>query len=146
MKQEKYFYERSNLLESEVNINFEELLWMDDIQTADWIDKMRNFILSQWDSEGIPPTIGQDEIKIKKNFKKLRDYNIQQFLISDDSDNQNVIKNYNKFASGVNQFFPTMLKTRVGKSSIYDWFTDEFKDKFHKVIRRILKRDSMYNW
>ena len=108
--------------------------------------KMRNFILSQWDSQGIPPTIGQDEIKIKKNFKKLRDYNIQQFLISDDSDNQNVIKNYNKFASGVNQFFPTMLKTRVGKSSIYDWFTDEFKDKFHKVIRRILKRDSMYNW
>jgi len=124
----KFYYERSNLLESEVNINFEELLWMDDIQTTEWIDKMRNFILSQWDSHGIPPTIGQDEIKIKKNFKKLRDYNIQQFLISDDSDNQNVIKNYNKFASGVNQFFPTMLKTRVGKSSIYDWFTDEYKD------------------
>ena len=146
MKQQKYFYERSNLLESEVNINFEELLWMNDSQTTEWIDKMRSFILSQWDGEGIPPTIGQSEKKIKTNFRKLRDYNIQQFLISDDDGNKNVIKNYNKFASGVNQFFPTMLKTTVGKSSIYDWFTDEYKDKFHKVIRRILKRDSMYNW
>ena len=146
MKQQKYFYERSNLLESEVNINFEELLWMNDSQTTEWIDKMRSFILSQWDGEGIPPTIGQSESKIKTNFTKLRDYNIQQFLISDDDGNKNVIKNYNKFASGVNQFFPTMLKTTVGKSSIYDWFTDEYKDKFHKVIRRILKRDSMYNW
>ena len=146
MKQQKYFYERSNLLESEVNINFEELLWMNDSQTTKWIDKMRSFILSQWDGEGIPPTIGQSESKIKTNFRKLRDYNIQQFLISDDDGNKNVIKNYNKFASGVNQFFPTMLKTTVGKSSIYDWFTDEYKDKFHKVIRRILKRDSMYNW
>ena len=57
MKQQKYFYERSNLLESEVNINFEELLWMNDSQTTEWIDKMRNFILSQWDGDGIPPTI-----------------------------------------------------------------------------------------
>ena len=146
MKQQKYFYERSNLLESKVNINFEELLWMNDSQTTEWIDKMRSFILSQWDGEGIPPTIGQSESKIKTNFRKLRDYNIQQFLISDDDGNKNVIKNYNKFASSVNQFFPTMLKTTVGKSSIYDWFTDEYKDKFHKVIRRILKRDSMYNW
>ena len=46
----------------------------------------------------------------------------------------------------MNQFFPTMLKTRVGRKSIYDWFTDEFQDRFEKVIRRILKRDSMYNW
>ena len=146
MKDKKHFYERSNLLESDVNITFEELLWMNDSETTDWIDKMRSFILSQWDGEGIPPTIGQSEEKIKSNFKKLRDYNIQQFLISDDDGNQNVIKNYNKFASGINQFFPTMLKTTVGKSSIYDWFTDGYKDKFHKVIRRILKRDSMYNW
>jgi hypothetical protein len=67
-------------------------------------------------------------------------------LVRDDSGNQNVIKNYNKHASGVNQFFPTMLKTRVQNGSIYDWFTDEYKDKFQKVIKRILKRDSMYNW
>ena len=118
----KYFYERSNLLESEVNINFEELLWMNDTDTSEWIDKMRIFIIDQWDNLGIPPTIGQTEKDIKKNFRKLRDYSVQKFLTSDDSGNQNLIKNYNKFASGVNQFFPTMLKTRVGNSSIYDWY------------------------
>jgi len=147
----KYYYERSNLLESNVNINFEELLWMDDAQTEEWIEKLRKFIISEWDDKGIPPTIGQDRITIINNFRKLRDYPLhqgrKQFLTKDeDTGEYNVIKNYNKHASGVNQFFPTMLKTRVNNGSIYDWFTDEYKNKFQKVIRRILKRDSMYNW
>ena len=146
----KYYYERSNLLESEVNLNFEEVLYMDDISTTKWIDQLRTFILNEWDDKGIPPTIGQYTYDLKKNFRKLRDYPLHQgskeFLKFDDSENQNVIKNYNKFASGVNQFFPTMLKTRVNNGSIYDWFTEEYKDKFQKVIRRIIKRDSMYNF
>ena len=136
----KYYYERSNLLESEININFEELLWMNKEQTEEWIENLRSFILSEWDYKGIPPTIGQDTKDIKKNFKKLREYDVHhKFLVRDDDGNDNVIKNYNKHASGVNQFFPTMLKTRVNNGSIYDWFTDEYKDKFQKVIKRILK-------
>ena len=121
----KFYYQRSNLLESEININFEELLWMDDNQTSQWIDDMRNYILSQWDNEGIPPTIGQNTNGIINGFKKLRDYNIHQFLVQDeDTGEYDVIKNYNKFASPVNQFFPTMLKTKIGTkknaTSIYD--------------------------
>ena len=142
----KYYYERSNLLESDVNIHFEELLYMNDEETSKWIKSLRSFILSEWDDKGIPPTIGQNTDKILTNFGKLRDYPVEDFLVSDDDGNENVIRNYNKQASSVNQFFPTMLKTRVGKASIYDWFTDEFQDRFEKVIRRILKRDSMYNW
>jgi len=142
----KYYYERSNLLESDVNIYFEELLYMNDKETSKWIKNLRSFIISEWDDKGIPPTIGQNTDKILTNFGKLRDYPVEDFLVSDDDGNENVIRNYNKQASSVNQFFPTMLKTRVGKASIYDWFTDEFQDRFEKVIRRILKRDSMYNW
>ena len=70
----KYYYERSRLLESEVNIAFEELLWMDDIQTTKWIDSLREFILREWDVYGIPPTIGQNTEMLKRNFHKLRDY------------------------------------------------------------------------
>ena len=143
----KYYYERSNLLESDVNIKFEELLYMNEEETSEWIENLRSFIISEWDDKGIPPTIGANTSDIKKNFKKLREYDVHhKFLISDDDGNRNVIKNYNKHASSVNQFFPTMLKTRVQNGSIYDWFTDEYKDKFQKVIKRILKRDSMYNW
>ena len=143
----KYYYERSNLLESDVNIKFEELLYMNEEETSEWIENLRSFIISEWDDKGIPPTIGANTSDIKKNFMKLREYDVHnKFLISDDDGNKNVIKNYNKHASSVNQFFPTMLKTRVQNGSIYDWFTDEYKDKFQKVIKRILKRDSMYNW
>ena len=147
----KYFYERSNLLESNININFEELLWFNDIETSEWIEELRLFILSEWDNKGIPPTIGKNKKDIKNNFSKLRDYPLhqgrKQFLTQDeDTGEYDVIRNYNKFGSAVNQFFPTMLKTRVNNGSIYDWFTEDYKDKFQKVIRRILKRDSMYNW
>ena len=142
----KYYYERSNLLESDINIYFEELLYMNDEETSEWIKNLRSFIISEWDDKGIPPTIGQNTDKILTNFGKLRDYPVEDFLVSDDDGNEDVIRNYNKQATSINQFFPTMLKTRVGKASIYDWFTDEFQDRFEKVIRRILKRDSMYNW
>ena len=151
----KYYYERSRLLESEVNVMFEELLWMDDIQTTKWIDELREFILYEWDQIGVPPTIGQNTETLKKNFHKLRDYPLhqgsKQFLTKDgDTGEYNVIKNYNKFASGINQFFPTMLKTKIGTTknatSIYDYFTIGYKDKFHKIIRRTFKRDSMYSW
>ena len=142
----KYYYERSNLLESDINIYFEELLYMNDKETSEWIKNLRSFIISEWDDKGIPPTIGQNTDKILTNFGKLRDYLVEDFLVTDDDGNEDVIRNYNKQATSINQFFPTMLKTRVGKASIYDWFTDEFQDRFEKVIRRILKRDSMYNW
>ena len=48
--------------------------------------------------------------------------------------------------SSVNQFFPTMLKTRVNNGSIYDWFTEDYRDKFQKVMLRVIKRDGMYNY
>ena len=143
----KYYYERSNLLESDVNITFDELLYMNEKETSEWIESLRSFIITEWDEKGIPPTIGANTKDIIKNFKKLREYDVHhKFLVSDDDGNMNVIKNYNKHASSVNQFFPTMLKTRVQNGSIYDWFTNDYKDKFEKVILRILKRDSMYNW
>ena len=72
----KYYYERSNLLESDVNINFEELLYMNEEETSEWIEKLRSFIISEWDDKGIPPTIGSNTKDIKKNFKKLREYDV----------------------------------------------------------------------
>ena len=39
-----------------------------------------------------------------------------------------------------------MLKTRVNNGSIYDWFTEDYRDKFQKVMLRVIKRDGMYNY
>ena len=98
----KFYYERSNLLESEVNVNFEDVLWMSMEDTIAWIDKLREFILDEWDNKGTPPTIGLNADDIIDNFKKLREYPLhqgrKQFLVSDDDGNRNIIKNYNKQA------------------------------------------------
>ena len=64
----KFYYERSNLLESEVNVHFEDVLWMSMEDTIAWIDKLREFILDEWDNKGTPPTIGLNTDDIIKNF------------------------------------------------------------------------------
>jgi len=102
---------------------------MDDAKLSTWIDSVREYIVSEWDEKGIPPTVGQNKDEIIASFKKLRDYKIRDFIEKDDDGNENVIKNFNKFGSGVNQFFPTMMKTKIGMGkesvSIYDRFADE---------------------
>ena len=72
---------------------------------------------------------------IVKSFKKLREYDIHGFVGKADDGKRNVIKNFNKFANGVNQFFPTMLKTRIGDmgdglNSIYDRIKEDVNKEF----------------
>ena len=94
----KYYYERSNLLESDVNITFDELLYMNEKETSEWIESLRSFIITEWDEKGIPPTIGANTTDIIKNFKKLREYDVHhKFLVSDDDGNMNVIKNLSDY-------------------------------------------------
>ena len=149
----KYYYERSGILESKINITYHELFCKTDEELDDWIEEVRQYIIEDWDERGIPPMVGQSIEDIKKGFRKLRDYNIRGFIERDDDGNANVIKNFNKFANGVNQFFPTMLKTRigdvgdVGRNSIYDRIKDDSnKDMFYKAMRRGVRRDSMYSF
>ena len=58
--------------------------------------------------------------------------------------NQGIIKNFNKDV--VNQFFPTMLKTKIssGKSTNYLFMISDptLEEKFVKIMKRS-KRDSM---
>ena len=122
----KYYYERSSILESKINITYHELFTKTDEELDQWIEEVRQYIIEDWDVNGTPPMVGQSIEDIKKGFRTLRAYNIRGFIEKDDDGNANVIKNFNKFANGVNQFFPTMLKTRigdmgdVGMNSIYD--------------------------
>ena len=149
----KYYYERSGILESKINITYHELFCKTDEELDQWIEEVRQYIIEDWDERGTPPMVGQNIEDIKKGFRKLREYDIHGFIEKDDDGNENIIKNFNKFANGVNQFFPTMLKTRigdvgdVGKNSIYDRIKeDENKDLFTNAMRRGVRRDSMYSF
>ena len=147
-----YYYERSGILDSEVNITYDELFRKTDAELAKWIEEVRQYIIEEWDERGIPPLVGASIEDIIKSFKKLREYGIHGFIEKADDGQRNVIKNFNKFANGVNQFFPTMLKTRIGDmgdglNSIYDRIKEDVnKPLFYKAMHRGIRRDSMYTF
>lgn len=148
----KGFYEKSNIASKSnpLNITYDEILHKSTKELDLWIDELRQYIITQWDEEGQPPVIGQNEEDIIKNWRKLFGYDVDSFF----DEETKVVKNFNKFASGVNQFFPTMLKTKIssgvsseGATSIYDHFKeDDLRDKFKKAMLRGLFRDSMYSF
>jgi len=151
-----YFYERSKFSEFKSNTTYHQLLEMTDDEFVSWAKLLRKEVTKQWDERGTPPVIGKDEKGIIKNFKKLKSNPADYWEkdLSGDEESLGIIKNFNKDASVVNQFFPTMLKTKisVGKSaegglSIYDHFSDPtMEEKFVKIMKRAVKRDSMYSW
>jgi len=152
----KHFYERSKFSEFKSNTTYHQLLSMTDDEFTDWARLLRKEVTEQWDTTGTPPVIGRDEGGIIDSFKKLKgnDCNFWEKDLSGDDESLGIIQNFNKDASVVNQFFPTMLKTKIsiGKSadgglSIYDHFADpNLEEQFVKIMRRAVKRDSMYSW
>jgi len=152
----KYFYEKSRFSEFKSNTTYHQLLQMTDDEFVSWARILRKEVTEQWDERGTPPVIGKNEKGIINNFKKLKSNPADYWEkdLSGDEESLGIIKNFNKDASVVNQFFPTMLKTKIstGKSaegglSIYDHFSDpNMEDKFVRIMKRAVKRDSMYSW
>ena len=106
----KYFYEKSKFKEFVSNITYHQLLQMSDGEFTEWARTLRNEVATQWDTTSTPPVIGKDEEDIVSSFKKLS-ANKCDFIEEDytgDSDSLGLIQNFNKDASAVNQFFPTM--------------------------------------
>lgn len=152
----KYFYERSKFSKFQSNTTYHKLLQMTSDEFVQWARLLRKEVTQQWDDRGTPPVIGRDEDGIVEKFKKLKS-NPADYWVKDKTNDEKslgIIKNFNKDASVVNQFFPTMLKTKIssGKSaegglSIYDHFSDPtMEDKFVHIMKRAVKRDSMYSW
>ena len=151
-----HFYERSRFSKFQSNTTYHQLLQMTDGEFSDWARTLRKEVTEQWDVFGTPPVIGRNEDGIIEKFKKLKSNPADYWEkdLSGDELSLGIIKNFNKDASVVNQFFPTMLKTKIstGKSaegglSIYDHFSDpELEEKFVKIMKRAVKRDSMYSW
>jgi|TARA_R110000803_G_C11966149_1_gene319248 hypothetical protein len=150
-----YFYEQSKFSEFKSDTTYHQLLSKTDDEFVEWARLLRKEVTDAWDGAGQPPVKGKTEESIIKHFGKLKN-NDCDFFIEDTSDDESlgILKNFNKDQSVVNQFFPTMLKTRIsngvsadGGLSIYDYFAqDDLEDAFVKVMRRAVKRDSMYAW
>ena len=150
----KWFYEKNNeLLNSTFNKYFEEILWMTDDEFREWVRGMRALVVELWD-KGNPPRVGYDEESIIDQFNKMTSFPVWKFEVTDENTGEtDVVRNTSAIGNAVNQFFPTMMKTRINYTkdaskgrSIYDYFAkEELYETFVKYARRHFKRDSFYH-
>jgi len=155
MEEERdHFYERTKFSEFKSNSTYHQLLQLTDDEFDVWAKLLRKEIVGQWDLYDMPPVIGKNVDGIVKSFKKLRGNSCDFWEkdLSDDPTSLGIIKNFNKDGSPINQFFPTMLKTKVSSGathdsglSIYDYFgNDEMEKTFISIMKRAVRKDSMY--
>lgn len=145
----KWFYEKNEeLINSPVNKTFEELLWMNDTEFRQWVVDMRKTVIDLWDNKGLPPRVGYNEDEIVDNFRKMISFSVHELEVEKD-----IIRNTSVIGNAVNQFFPTMMKTKISYStkgnakSIYDYFADPaLLDTFVTYASRHFKRDSFYHY
>jgi hypothetical protein len=154
MTTKKYFYEKNEwLLNPETNLKYEDILNLRYSEFESWVDFFRKKVIETWDTTDAPPKVGSNEAEIIEQFSKLQGYKVHKFEEFDDDGNE-VIFNFNKFATPVNQFFPAMYKTKIGgsaydkpKPSIYDIFVDDqYLPLFIRQMRRLTRQDGMYRF
>jgi len=150
----KYFYEKCEYFnDPKINLKYEDVLKMSLKEFEEWVAFFRKTVVDHWNATGAPPRIGSSEAEIVEQFSKLQTYKVNEFEEKDD-DGDEVIFNFNKFATPVNQFFPAMYKTGIGgssydkpKPSIYDIFCDDsYLKEFAKQMRRLTRQDGMYRF
>lgn len=141
------------LLNSDLNKTFEDVLWMTKEEFRQWCIDFRKLVVYLWDAKGIPPKVGYDKNEIIDAFNKMSSYPVHKFLVKDENTQEcDVIRNTSNFSGYVNDWFPTMMKTRINYTkdvdsgkSIYDFFArDELLDTFVLYSSRHFKRDSFY--
>ena len=144
----KYFYEKNReLLESESNKKFEEILVMSIEEFRDWAIQLRKTIVSLWDKKGQPPRVGYDEQEIIDQFNEMTSFPVHKFLVKDElTGEKDVIRNTSVVGNAVNQWFPTMMKTRINYTadvnsgkSIYDYFARDDLLHMHHVISKEIR-------
>ena len=152
----QWYYERNwELMESPVNKTFEEILWMTKDEFRQWVIDLRKTVVQLWDEKNQPPRMGFDKSEIIEQFQKLESLCVNTFeKVDEHTGEQNVFRCTSNLGNAVNQFFPTMMKTKINYSkdpalgkSIYDYFArPDLLDTFVLYATRHFKRDSFYNY
>jgi len=151
----KINYEKnSHVLDSAMNVYFEDLLEMTPDQFKDWVILMRKTIKNAWDDHKCPPRTGKSGADIIKKWNLLETFNVSSFINSDEleSFSNDVIINKSRIGSEVDQFFDNMFKTRINYNdkdngySIYDLVSDPNRlDQVYKGSLRHFRKDSFYS-
>ena len=149
-------YQRNSyIVNSPINVLFEDLMDMTPDKFREWVIQMRKEITQAWDEHGCPPRTGKDKQDIIDSFNRLESYPVHEFEFTDeltDGSIPDVIINKSRAGVEVDQWFSNMFKTRINYSekdngySIYDLVAnDDFLDRVVKGSMRHLRRDSFYS-
>ena len=139
----RHFYEKNQkFLQHPVNREFSDILTMSDKNFSSWVIEMREVVVDLWDNEGLPPRVGYNEGEIVKQFDKMSTFPVHKFSVVDEyTGENNCIRNTSNLGNAANQWFPTMMKTRINYKanddglSIYDHFIKD--DLLEKVINML---------
>ena len=149
----RYFYQKNEkFLRHPVNREFADILAMSNDDFSSWVIEMRKVVADLWDNEGLPPRVGYNEKEIVNQFDKMSTFPVHKFSVVDEyTGENNCIRNTSNLGNAANQWFPTMMKTRINYKanddglSIYDHFVqEELLEKVIKYASRHFKRDSFY--
>jgi hypothetical protein len=158
MSDKFYYYEKYDAILNNPRYNplFEDILKMSDAEFRDWVKEFRAAVVKEWDENGQPPRVGYNKSEIIANFRDMiKDHSLEWMETTDlITGEKNVIRNTTTAGNAVNQWFPTMMKTRItyGKNvsasrSIYDYFSrEDLYETFVTYASRHFKRDSFYHY
>lgn len=146
-----YTTHRRLLSDPDVNVTFDAVLRMDDTTWASWLDRVRRAILSAWDDDQMPPRVGMTEAEMSSAWEKLVSADPSSVWTTCD-DGVEALLVPPASHSVVNQWFPTMMSTKITYStkregmSIRDIFAvDEIWSRYRSsYATRHFRRDSFF--
>ena len=146
-----YTTNRALLNNTAVNVTFDDILRMDDAAWSAWLERLRTAILTAWNTENVPPRVGLSDAEMMSAWDKFAASDpASVWTTCDDGAEALSVPPGNH--SVVNQWFPTMMKTRITYSSkgegmsIYDMFAvDDIWARYRKsYATRHFRRDSFF--
>lgn len=136
-----------------INVTFLDVLRMSDDEYVAWLDRVRHAILTAWDTQNVPPKVGLSETELAYEWDRFAALDASTTWVTCD-DGTPALSVPPTSHSVVNQWFPTMMKTRINYSakndgiSIYDMFArDDVWARYRtSYAARHFRRDSFYSY
>ena len=150
----KFYQRNDHIINSDVNVNFEDLLEMTPDQFKDWVVRLREELTYAWDTYGCPPRTGKNEEDMIAAFNRMSEFPVHEFEFDDELSDvpKDVILNKSRLGVEVDQFFDNMFKTRINYTekdngySIYDLVANpDYFERVYKGSLRHFRRDSFYS-
>lgn len=141
-----YYTQNEDFVNHPINKTFHEVVTMDLPTFKAWVEELKDVILQFWD-KGNPPRLGFSDDEMVQQVHELRNYDLSKLCVSEDgSTEKDIFKTSTRVGNFVNQFFPTMYKTRIDNDkSIYDYFKKySLKDSRYLKCQRHFKKDGFY--